>query len=76
MSGLLKMSYCPKCDNNHYGLFCRTCGTVLIPITSPKCICGGELGKYDEYCRWCGNKVEDDIGANLPEPGVEPIEHK
>ena len=54
---------CPKCGSKwQMGNYCRTCGVVLIPYPDPpKCEkCGETLSENDNYCRWCGKKVEEE----------------
>ena len=58
--------FCPKCMITRRGKFCRTCGTVLIPAPpKPKCSCGQEIEDYDEYCRWCGEKIKEEAKGQL-----------
>jgi len=53
------MKTCPKCDIDFYdGNYCRTCGTILIPVSEVRCNCGNVIAKRDDYCRWCGRELD------------------
>jgi len=65
---------CPTCEITIEGRFCRTCGTILIPLPpNPLCKCGKEISKNDRYCRWCGRKVSLEGEADVSDVTQEKM---
>ena len=55
-------TYCVQCEAYHYGgHYCGRCGTPLVAASYVvQCCrhCGADVAYDDNFCRWCGKKLE------------------